>query len=80
MRDELGEIYCDPTLAELFLMRGRLADGLSDRQATDAVWRTHRLDICPGAGTHRSGVRLFRVEIPPKKWTVRKDKVHYFWR
>src|SRR5215203_1811238 len=52
MRDELGELYCDEQFAELFPVRGQpaaspgrlawvtvmqFAEGLTDRQAADAV-------------------------------------------
>ena len=70
MRDELGEIYQDASFAELFPGRGQKAkspgrlawvtvmqysEGMSDRQAAEAVRARGRLEICIGVGIGRSG-------------------------
>jgi len=67
MRDTLGPLYDDHQFVALFSSTGQpaeaparlvlvlqFAEGLSDRQAADAVRGADRLEICAGLGADRS--------------------------
>ncbi len=74
MRDELGgAVFEDEDFAHLFSARGypalapwrlalvtvmQFAEGLSDRQAAEAVSCPHRLEVRLGRGTYRPRLRL----------------------
>ena len=77
MRDELG-VWChDGDFADLFSRRGQpaeapwrlalvtimqFAEGLTDRQAAEAVANAHRLEVCAGVGVDRAELRLLDPE------------------